>query len=50
MQFPTAWAQTDDEYLAKTEDTIKEFQHHPLVNIWLAPHAPYTGMKIILSG
>eukprot|EP01127_Copromyxa_protea_P015191 TRINITY_DN4331_c0_g1_i2.p1 TRINITY_DN4331_c0_g1~~TRINITY_DN4331_c0_g1_i2.p1 ORF type:complete len:294 (+),score=44.83 TRINITY_DN4331_c0_g1_i2:603-1484(+) len=42
MQFPTAWAKTDQEYLQKTQDTILEFQNDPLVNVWLAPHAPYT--------
>jgi 5-methylthioadenosine/S-adenosylhomocysteine deaminase len=44
MQFPTAWAATDEQYLKKTEDAILEFQNNPLVNIWLAPHAPYTGV------
>lgn len=49
MQFPTSWAKDDDEYLKKTEDAIKEFQNSPYVNIWLAPHAPYTGKTTFLN-
>ena len=47
MQFPTAWAKTDDEYMQKTEDLMNEYAGNPFINVWLAPHAPYTGFLSI---
>lgn len=42
IDFPTAWAQTSDEYFAKAEALRAQWQGHGLIEIALAPHAPYT--------
>ena len=42
MEFPTNWAQTPDDYLAKAIDLTKMYINDPLIEIGLGPHAPYT--------
>lgn len=41
-EFPTPYAANLDEYLARGLDARKAWQHHPLIDFNLAPHAPYT--------
>ena len=42
IDFPTAWAGSSDEYFAKAEAVRAQWQGHGLVDVALAPHAPYT--------
>lgn len=42
IDFPTAWAQNADEYLAKGLEFIQEYKNHSLIIPTMAPHAPYT--------
>ena len=42
IDFPTAWATSSDEYFAKAEAVRAQWQGHDLVDVALAPHAPYT--------
>lgn len=42
IDFPTAWANDADEYLAKGLALYDELLHDPLVTTAFAPHAPYT--------
>ena len=42
IDFPTAYADNPDEYLAKGLALHDEYRHHPLVHFSFAPHAPYT--------
>jgi len=42
FDFPTAWGTGPDDYFRKSEIVFKQFEHHPLINTTLAPHAPYT--------
>ncbi|BBP00671.1 TRZ/ATZ family hydrolase [Sulfuriferula nivalis] len=42
IEFPTAYATDPDDYLAKGCAMRDRWQHEPLLNFTLAPHAPYT--------
>jgi 5-methylthioadenosine/S-adenosylhomocysteine deaminase len=42
IDFPSAWAQTTDEYLHKGLALRDELKHSELVTTAFAPHAPYT--------
>jgi 5-methylthioadenosine/S-adenosylhomocysteine deaminase len=42
IEFPTAWAQTRDEYFEKGLAVHDEFKGEALLGTSLAPHAPYT--------
>jgi 5-methylthioadenosine/S-adenosylhomocysteine deaminase len=42
IDFPTAWAKTDDEYFDKAGEVHDQWRHDPLVGTAFAPHAPYT--------
>lgn len=42
IDFPTAWAKSDDEYFARFEELHEQWQDHPRIRIAIAPHAPYT--------
>ncbi len=42
IAFPTVWASSPDEYLAKGDDVRRQFSESKLVTTMLAPHAPYT--------
>lgn len=42
MEMPTPWGSGPDEYLAKGEALLKQWQDDPWVRIALGPHAPYT--------
>jgi len=42
MDFPSAWAQTADEYLDKGLALFEQYHQHPLISTALGPHAPYT--------
>ena len=42
IEFPTAWAQTRDEYFDKGLAVHDEFKGEALLGTSLAPHAPYT--------
>jgi 5-methylthioadenosine/S-adenosylhomocysteine deaminase len=42
IDFPTAWAKSDDEYFDKAGEVHDQWRHDPLVRTAFAPHAPYT--------
>jgi len=42
IDFPTAWAASDDEYFAKAGETHDQWRDDPLIKMAFAPHAPYT--------
>jgi 5-methylthioadenosine/S-adenosylhomocysteine deaminase len=42
LKFPTGFAKTKAEYIAKSLELHREYSDHPLVRICFAPHAPYT--------
>ena len=42
IDFPTAWAQSDDEYFERAGDVHDAWRGDPLVATAFAPHAPYT--------
>ena len=42
IDFPTAWADNPDEYLAKGLALHDEYRNDPLIGTAFAPHAPYT--------
>ena len=42
IEFPTAWAGSQDEYFDKALAVHARFRDHPLVSTAFAPHAPYT--------
>lgn len=42
IDFPSAWAGSAEEYVAKGLELYEEYRHHPLVRTAFAPHAPYT--------
>ena len=42
LDFPTSWAKSADEYLAKGQALFERFESSDMVSTMLAPHAPYT--------
>ena len=42
IDFPTAAAKDDDEYFARAEALYQQWHQHPLIDVAIAPHAPYT--------
>jgi 5-methylthioadenosine/S-adenosylhomocysteine deaminase len=42
IDFPTAWARSDDEYFDKAGEVHDQWRDDPLVSTAFAPHAPYT--------
>ena len=42
IDFPTAWARSDDEYFDRAGEVHDQWRHDPLVATAFAPHAPYT--------
>lgn len=42
IDFPTAWAQTADEYIAKGLELHAQLRNQSLIRTAFAPHAPYT--------
>jgi len=42
IDFPTAWAQSDDEYFDRAGDVHDQWRDDALVATAFAPHAPYT--------
>jgi 5-methylthioadenosine/S-adenosylhomocysteine deaminase len=42
IDFPTAWARTDDEYFDRAGEVHDQWRHDALVATAFAPHAPYT--------
>jgi 5-methylthioadenosine/S-adenosylhomocysteine deaminase len=42
IDFPTAWAKTDDEYFGRAVEVHDAWHDDPLVTTAFAPHAPYT--------
>jgi 5-methylthioadenosine/S-adenosylhomocysteine deaminase len=42
IDFPTAWAESDDEYFERAGDVHDQWRADPLVATAFAPHAPYT--------
>lgn len=42
IDFPTAWAQTSDEYFDKAAEVEGRWKGDALVGFTIAPHAPYT--------
>ncbi|PJD92521.1 MAG: N-ethylammeline chlorohydrolase [Legionella sp.] len=42
IEFPTAWAQTTEEYFSKAQEFYEQYKHHDFITPTFAPHAPYT--------
>lgn len=42
IDFPSAWAETPEDYIRKGLDLHDQYHDHPLVKTAFAPHAPYT--------
>ena len=42
IDFPTAWARSDDEYFDRAGEVHDQWRDDPLVATAFAPHAPYT--------
>src|SRR5690606_17552793 len=42
IDFPTAWAASDDEYFDKAGEVHDQWRNDALVSTTFAPHAPYT--------
>src|SRR4249919_2252894 len=42
IDFPSAWARTDDEYFDRAAEVHDQWRKYPLVACAFAPHAPYT--------
>ena len=42
IDFPTAWAKSDDEYFDRAGEVHDQWRHDALVSTAFAPHAPYT--------
>ncbi len=42
IDFPTAWAASDDEYFDKAGEVHDHWRDDPLIAMAFAPHAPYT--------
>ncbi|KPN20375.1 N-ethylammeline chlorohydrolase [Xanthomonas sp. Mitacek01] len=42
IDFPTAWASTDDEYFERAGEVHDQWRDDPLIAMAFAPHAPYT--------
>jgi 5-methylthioadenosine/S-adenosylhomocysteine deaminase len=42
IDFPTAWAKSDDEYFDRACEVFDQWRHDTLVSTTFAPHAPYT--------
>jgi len=42
IDFPTAWASSDDEYFARAIELHDQWRDDPLIDTAFAPHAPYT--------
>lgn len=42
IDFPSAWARTDDEYFDRAGEVHDQWRNDPLVATAFAPHAPYT--------
>lgn len=42
LDFPSAWAQSADEYIHKGLALHDDFRSHDLINVNFGPHAPYT--------
>jgi 5-methylthioadenosine/S-adenosylhomocysteine deaminase len=42
IEFPTAWAKSQDEYFDKALEVHDNWRRDPLVRTCFAPHAPYT--------
>lgn len=42
IDFPSAWAESADEYLHRGIEVHDRYRNHPLIDTAFAPHAPYT--------
>ena len=42
IDFPTAWAKTDDEYFERAGEVHDQWRDDPFIGTAFAPHAPYT--------
>ncbi len=42
IDFPTAWAKSDDEYFDRAGEVHDQWRHDALIRTAFAPHAPYT--------
>jgi 5-methylthioadenosine/S-adenosylhomocysteine deaminase len=42
IDFPTAWAKSDDEYFDRAAELHEQWRGDPLIGTAFAPHAPYT--------
>lgn len=42
IDFPSAWAETPEDYIRKGLELHDQYRNHPLIKTAFAPHAPYT--------
>lgn len=42
IHFPSAWAKSDAQYIEKAETLCAQWHDNPLIQIAIAPHAPYS--------
>ena len=42
IDFPSAWARSDDEYFDRATEVHDQWRNDPLIAMAFAPHAPYT--------
>jgi 5-methylthioadenosine/S-adenosylhomocysteine deaminase len=42
LDFPTAFAGSADEYIAKATRLVDQYRHHDRISVAFGPHAPYT--------
>jgi len=42
FDFPTVWAGSADEYIAKATRLLDQYRHHERITVAFGPHAPYT--------
>ena len=42
FEFPNAWSQGAEDGMHKGIEVARTYRHHPLINVALGPHAPYT--------
>ena len=42
IDFPTSWSKTADEAIDKNLQIRENYLQHPLISVYLGPHAPYT--------
>ncbi len=49
LEFPSAYAQNADEYIAKGLKLFDKYKSNPLISMMFSPHAPYTVSPVTLK-